>query len=285
MKTPAPMTEMSSPEREFPFTERDFRFLTGLAQSKTGIVLPDQKKDMVYGRLARRLRVLGLQSFREYCDLLQSDGGPDEMSHLVNAITTNLTSFFREKHHFDHLHDRLAEMTRKNFDGGKLRIWSAGCSSGMEPYSIAMTVRAAIPALHKWDARILATDIDSNMLEKGQGGEYGVKDVETVPESYRKFFRPSGADQVSMSEELRSLISFKRLNLLDDWPMKGAFDFIFCRNVAIYFDKETKRKIFEKYAALLKPDGWLYIGHSENLQGVTGLFSLAGRTSYRRAPA
>lgn len=279
---PQPHTDAPAQEREFPLTDKDFRFLTELAHAKTGIVLPDKKKDMVYGRLVRRLRALGLQSFRQYCELLQSGQGENEMPHLCNALTTNLTSFFREKHHFDHLHGLLSDMARKNPDGGKLRIWSAGCSSGMEPYSIAMTVLDAIPRLDKWDARILATDIDSNMLEKGQSGEYTRHDAKSIPESYSRFFDFCGGDGIQMSDRLQKLVSFKRLNLLESWPMKGAFDFIFCRNVAIYFDRDTKKGIFDRYASLLKPEGWLYIGHSENLHGVTDLFALAGRTSYRK---
>lgn len=274
---------MTTQEREFPFTRDDFQFLAGLAQARTGIVLAEQKKDMVYGRLARRLRALKLQSFREYCNILQSPAGADEMSHLVNAITTNLTSFFRENHHFEHLRDFLGGIAKNNPGGGKLRIWSAGCSSGMEPYSIAMTMREAIPALHKWDARILATDIDSNMLATGQRGEYAAADTDNISAAYKKFVQPTASpDRVTMAEDLRQMIAFKQLNLLEDWPMKGPFDAIFCRNVAIYFDKETKKRIFEKYASLLKPDGWLYIGHSENLHGITSLFTLAGRTMYRR---
>lgn len=266
-------------QREFSFDERDFRFLADLAQSRTGIVLADHKKDMVYGRLTRRLRALNLSGFTEYCELLQSPEGADEMSHLVNAITTNLTSFFREAHHFEHLRDSvLPKVTGKKF-----RIWSSACSSGMEPYSIAMTMKQAIPDIASWDARILATDIDSNMLNIGREGEYNTNDLEEIPAQYKPYAK-SGAKpgKLRISDDIKKLITFNQLNLLEGWPMKGPFDAIFCRNVVIYFDKPTKVKLFNRMADILKPGGWLYIGHSENLHGISDRFELIGRTVYRK---
>jgi chemotaxis protein methyltransferase CheR len=156
----------NSEEREFAFSERDFRFLADLANQKTGIVLSDQKRDMVYARVSRRLRALGLTEFQQYCELLKSPTGDSEMGNLVNAITTNLTHFFREKHHFEHLQQEVL-LPLQARGVRRLRIWSAGCSSGMEPYSIAMTVKHALAPIEGWDARILATDIDTNMLDRG----------------------------------------------------------------------------------------------------------------------
>ena len=234
---------------------------------------------MVYGRLARRLRALKLDSFSEYCELLQSQQGVDEMSHLVNAITTNLTSFFRESHHFDHLRDEVLPHIKDK----RLRIWSSACSSGMEPYSIAMIMRSAIPNLDQWDARVLATDIDTNMVNTGAAGEYSVSDLEQIPKGCKAYIeRSPKPDRVNMSESLKKLIAFKQLNLLENWPIKGHFDAVFCRNVVIYFDKATKQKLFARMAEVIKPNGWLYIGHSENLHGISDRFELVGRTIYRR---
>ncbi len=269
-------------QREFEFTDSHFRFLAKLANTRTGIVLADHKRDMVYGRLVRRLRALKLDSFTAYCELLQSEAGEAEMGNLVNAITTNLTSFYREAHHFEHLAEVLRETTTKQ-PSGRIRLWSSACSSGMEPYSMAMTVRSAISDLGKWDTRILATDIDTNMVNTGATGEYSASDVEDVPSECKKYIqRGASAGRVRMSDELKSLIAFKQLNLLESWPMKGPFDAIFCRNVVIYFDKPTKQKLFARMADIIKPGGWLYIGHSENLHGITDRFELQGRTVYRR---
>jgi chemotaxis protein methyltransferase CheR len=265
--------------REFAFTQSDFQFLAKLANSKTGIVLAEQKKDMIYGRLARRLRALGLESFSEYCALMQSEAGADEIGELVNAITTNLTSFFREGHHFTHLRDEMLPSIKDK----KLRIWSSACSSGMEPYSIAMTLRAATPDLDRWDARILATDIDSNMVKIGSEGEYSASDLDGIPALCKKYVERSGKpNRACMSDDLKKLIAFRQLNLLETWPMKGQFDAVFCRNVVIYFDNPTKQKLFARMAEAIKPNGWLYIGHSENLHGISDRFELVGRTIYRR---
>lgn len=269
-------------QREFTFTEKDFRFLAGLANARTGIVLHEQKKDMVYGRLARRLRALGLECFSEYCQLLQSDAGADEMGHLINAITTNLTSFFRESHHFTHLRDTVMKPLA-DAKASRVRIWSSACSSGMEPYSMAMAMREAMPDIDRRDVKLLATDIDSNMLGIGMAGEYSGSDVEEVPAAYKRYIqRGPAAGRVVMDEALKRLITFRQLNLLDAWPFKGPFDAVFCRNVVIYFDKPTKQQLFARMAEVIKPGGWLYIGHSENMHGICDRFELVGRTIYRR---
>ena len=274
--------ERQSEEREFSFSQEEFRFLAALANKRTGIVLADHKKDMIYSRLVRRLRVLDLKSFADYCDLMQGPSGDDEIGNLVNAITTNLTSFFREKHHFDHLHKEVLTPLATSTDK-RLRIWSAGCSAGMEPYSIAMTVKSALKNIKTWDAKILATDIDTNMLNTGKSGEYVMEQFDNIPAEYRSdVTQLKKEDRIRMSEDLKSMISFKPLNLLEYWPMKGPFDAVFCRNVVIYFDKPTQAKLFNRIADLIKPDGWLYIGHSENLFKVCDRFELVGRTIYRR---
>lgn len=271
-------------EREFAFTEREFRFLVDVVSSKTGIVLADHKRDMVYSRLARRLRALKMQTFAQYCELIEGDNGHEEIGNLVNAITTNLTSFFREAHHFEHLHDEvLLPHIASRPAQKRIRIWSAGCSSGMEPYTIAMILKSALKGAGTWDAKILATDIDTNMLHIGESGEYSVSEFENIPAPYRGDIKKmAGKERILMSEELKQYIAFKPLNLLESWPMKGPFDVVFCRNVVIYFDKPTQQKLFHRIADILKPGGWLYIGHSENLFKVSDRFELMGRTIYRR---
>lgn len=269
-------------EREFAFSQSEFSFISKLVYNKTGIVLADHKRDMVYGRLVRRLRALKLKSFAEYCELIQSPQGEDEMGNLVNAVTTNLTSFFRENHHFEHLRETLMKEAESVKDR-KIRLWSAACSAGMEPYSMAMTCRSAIHDIDRWDAKILATDIDTNMLDTGSRGTYTVSELEDIAPPYRQFVdHTKGDDVFHLRDYVKKLISFKHLNLLSDWPMKGPFDAIFCRNVVIYFDKPTKQKLFARMADILKPSGWLYIGHSENLHGICDRFELVGRTIYRK---
>ena len=272
-----------SDQREFAFDDEDFQFLSQLANTKTGIVLTEHKRDMIYGRLARRLRALGLQSFSQYCELLQSDAAGDEIGHLVNAVTTNLTSFFREIHHFEHLRDEVLAPLVQSKAKPRIRIWSSAASSGMEPYSIAMTMREAIRDIDTWDARILATDIDTNMINTGRTGDYAASDVEDMPNPYKRYVQPGAKPgRVQMSADLQKMITFNQLNLLEGWPMKGPFDAVFCRNVVIYFDKATQAKLFNRIADLIKPHGWLYIGHSENLFKVCDRFELVGRTIYRK---
>ncbi|MEO5337034.1 MAG: protein-glutamate O-methyltransferase [Magnetospirillum sp. WYHS-4] len=274
-------------EREFHLGEEEFRFLVDMVHQRTGIVLGEHKRTMIYGRLARRLRQLGMNSFRDYCDLIAGDHGTAEIGFFVNAVTTNLTRFFREGHHFDHLRDEFLPALARRAEGGaprRLRIWSAGCSSGEEPYTIAMTLREGLRDLDRWDARILATDIDTDMLDKGEAGLYPADSQEGIPEAYRGRYTESQGGKIRMKDSLRSLIAFKRLNLLGRWPMKGPFDAIFCRNVVIYFDRPTQTALFGRYAELLADHGFLYVGHSENLFNVTDRFRLVGRSVYRKAP-
>lgn len=269
--------------REFSFSNEEFKFLSDLAYERTGIVLAEKKKDMVYSRLTRRLRVLKLSSFSKYCELLQSDKGNDEIGNLVNAITTNLTKFFRESHHFEHLRDEVLAPVIAQKSSRRLRVWSAGCSSGMESYSIAMTMKAALKGQGKFDAKILATDIDTAMLDTGRAGLYPIEQLENIPSEFRKDITPLKSEgKIQMPDDLKSLIAFKQLNLLEWWPMTGTFDAIFCRNVVIYFDKTTQAKLFNRMADLLKTDGTLYIGHSENLFKVCDRFELMGRTIYKK---
>jgi chemotaxis protein methyltransferase CheR len=271
--------------REFAFGDADFEALRKLVKQLTGISLTEQKRELVYGRLSRRLRALKLDSFGAYRQLLATDD--DELVHLCNAITTNLTAFFREQHHFVHLRDHILRPLAATRAGARrLRIWSAGCSSGEEPYSIAMSVLEALPDLQGWDIRILATDLDSDMLERARRGVYASERVTGLdPARLARFFSvrsERGAQGYEIVPELRALISFKQLNLVRPLPMKGPLDIIFCRNTVIYFDKETQRDLFSRMALLQRPGDLLFLGHSENLFKVSTDYTLVGRTIYRR---
>ena len=268
---------------------REFKFLTQFVYEKTGIVLGENKRPMLNSRLSRRLRALNISTYKEYCEYIQADHGEDEIPHMVNAVTTNLTKFFREKHHFDYLSDEYLPKILANKKGRpRVRIWSAGCSSGEEPYSIAMTLRKAIPSIDATNTKILATDLDTNMVNHGSNGLY--KFGRTVEEGITKAQLVDFTDTVMQDDErhiqmknnVRRLITFKQLNLLDEWPMRGPFDAVFCRNVVIYFDKDTQRVLFKKMARLMEPGSILFIGHSENLHGVSDDFKLIGQTIYQR---
>jgi Methylase of chemotaxis methyl-accepting proteins len=263
-------------EREFPMSEQNFRELQKVARELTGINLSDQKQNMIYGRLARRIRALGLRDFDQYCALLGQHDSP-ETREFINAITTNLTAFFRENHHFEYLKNTwLPELLRSKEKDRRINIWSAGCSTGEEPYSLAMVVKS-IPALQNWDVKILATDLDSTVLEKARLGEYALDRYVNIPPPYQKF-----VDAGVVRADVRALVTFKQLNLLHPWPMKGPFDVIFCRNVVIYFDVPTQITLFDRYADVLKPEGRLFIGHSENLHKISDRFASLGRTIYRK---
>ena len=269
-------------QREFPMTNGNFDEIKSIAYRLTGIKLTNHKKNMIYGRLARRMRKLNLKRFDEYCKIIQHDTSP-EIVEFVNSITTNLTSFFREGHHFDFLENELfPRLIKENASSRRIRIWSAGCSTGEEPYSIAMVINS-VSAIKNWDVKILATDLDSDVVMRASEGVYNLDRIESIPQKYKNNFQyEKESEFVKIKPEIRQLITFKQLNLLHRWPMKGPFDFIFCRNVVIYFDKETQKVLFERYAELLKDDGHLFIGHSESLHNVTDKFKGVGRTIYER---
>ncbi len=279
------MSRSATSEREFEFRDADFRFISTRVHQQTGIVLADHKKDMVYARIARRLRSLGLTSFADYCALLESESGDAELGNFVNAVTTNLTSFFREPHHFDFLKADVLKPAVSNPPPSKrLRLWSAACSSGAEPYSMAMMCADAIPDFPRWDIKILATDIDTGMLAEAAAGEYSEEDFEPVPTAlhnrYTSFDKASG--KFKIADSIRQLITFKQLNLIEEWPLKGLFDAVFCRNVVIYFDKDTQKLLFEKIAQRMHLNAPLYIGHSETLHGISPRFKLTEKTAYRK---
>ena len=276
------LSEKEFVEREFPMSERNFKSIQQLAYSHTGITLSSHKKDMIYGRLSRRLRKLDLPDFDAYCELLAENNNQEKIE-FVNSITTNLTSFFREEHHFSYLRNEvIPKLQSSNARTRKLRVWSAGCSTGEEPYSIAM-VFASVSSLSNWDVKILATDLDSNVVGKAKEGVYAVERAESVPQEYRKYLLFDKAHKrVKVKDRAKNLITFKQLNLLHEWPMKGPFDIIFCRNVVIYFDTPTQKVLFSRYADIMREGGDLIIGHSESLHNITNLFRLKGRTIYER---
>jgi chemotaxis protein methyltransferase CheR len=272
--------------RKFSFGEEDFAALRELVKTHTGIHLSEQKREMVYGRLSRRLRALGLESFRAYRALLER-GDSDELVQFCNAITTNLTSFFREAHHFQYLREELLGSRAANArTSRRLRFWSAGCSSGEEPYSLAMTIHEALSDVRRWDIKILATDLDTEVLGRGQRGVYEEERVRGLPAPrLERFFQRDGSGtsaSYTVTPELRELITFRELNLMHALPMKGPFDAIFCRNVVIYFDKDTQRELFARIARLQRPGDVLFLGHSESLYRVSDEYTLVGKTIYRR---
>jgi len=276
---------IAEPQREFAFSEEDFRGLVQFAYDNAGIALSDTKRNLVYSRLSRRLRVLGLTSFRDYRSYLAAT--PSELEGFLNAISTNLTKFFRESHHFDHFRSHIAApFAKANGLGRRLRVWSAGCSTGEERYTIAVVLKREIPNVDRHDVRILATDIDTDVIGRGALGEYTAASIDDVPQPYQEYFQPIDGDRnaqrVVVDDEVRALVAFRRLNLMEQFPFKGSFDAIFCRNVMIYFDGDTKTALVDRFTEKLKPGGFLYIGHSESLIGAHPGLSIVGRTTYRR---
>lgn len=263
-------------------TREDMGFIAKLVYEQAGIVIREHKEAMTRGRLARRVKALGLSSVSEYCAYLRTPAASGEIPELINAVTTNHTAFFRERHHFDHLRK---EVLPKLLAGRRrIRIWSSACSSGEEPYTIASVCRDALGPRSDADLRILATDIDTDILAKAEAGLYPADQFERLPADVRPLLKleAAGRGDARIAEDLRRLIAFKRLNLIENWPMRGPFDAIFCRNVFIYFDLQTKSALLDRFVALLAPGGFLYLGHSESLPQPHPGLKLIGRTIYER---
>ena len=272
-------------EGEFVFTAEDFRHIAQTLHAHAGIALSEGKAALVYSRLAKRLRLLGLRSFRDYCALIEGVEGVDERQAMTAALTTNVTRFYREPHHFDHLRDQvMPELAARARAGGRVRLWSAACSNGQEPYSMALTVLDVLPEAADLDVRILATDIDPNMVAEGAAGIYSDELLSPVPASGRKHFEPVAGRPGLFSADatLRRLVAFRELNLIGDWPMRGRFDVIFCRNVVIYFDDATQEMVWSRFTPMMAPGATLYIGHSERVSGpATSQLQTCGLTAYR----
>ncbi len=275
---------MLEKQREFKFTREDFKVLRKISNEHSGILAPDDKFDMFYSRLSKRVRLHGLENFKQYCDYL-TNNPKEEFTAFINAVTTNLTSFFREQHHFDYLKATvIPEILKRNSTTKKIRIWSAGCSTGEEPYSLAITLLESVPS--GWDIIILATDLDTNVLEAASAGVYAKDRVDGLSTKTLKRWFKNGtgnhADKVKVIKECQSIIRFKQLNLMQEWPIKNQFDCIFCRNVLIYFDKETKEHLAQRYGELLATGSHLFIGHSESLHQLDTDFQMIGNTIYKK---
>lgn len=276
LKTPADSTKI------FDFTPRDFARVRTLIYRQAGISLSEAKREMVYSRLARRLRAKGMTSFEQYLDGLERGDDNAEWEAFTNALTTNLTSFFREAHHFPLLAEHMRKMK------APLSIWCSAASTGEEPYSIAITMCEAFGTLTP-PVSIIATDIDTNVLETAANGVYPIERIEKMAQDRVKRFFQRGkgerSELVRVRPELRQLITFKPLNLLaPSWPVSGGFDVIFCRNVMIYFDKPTQSKILARFVPLMKPEGLLFAGHSENFMYASDSLKLRGKTVYELDP-
>lgn len=266
-------------------TDADYRFLRDLIYERSGITLGDHKQRLVQGRLQRRLRMLGLPSFAAYCEYVR--GQPEaEMDALLSAVSTNVTRFFRESHHFDYLAEQLLPAWLSRGDRPRIRLWSAGCATGEEAYTLAMILEQAVRQSGKAaDALILATDLSTEALATARAGIYRREQLEEVPADLRSrwFMRGTGGHQgeVRIRPELRDWIRFESLNLKAEWPMQGRFDAIFCRNVVIYFDREGKRRLFSRFARQIGAQGYVFLGHSESMAGLSDDFDLIGRSVYR----
>ena len=282
-------TDMGSiVQGEFKLTLGDFTSLAGMLHADTGITLHEGKATLLYSRLAKRLRALGLTGFSDYCALVSDPArGSEERGLMVRALTTNVTRFFREPHHFDHLRNVVLPPLLKQAErGGRIRIWSAACSSGQEPYSIALTMLRLIPDVSRLDVKVLATDIDSTVLSQARAGIYSAEAVEAIPADLRGRWLQRVADGFQVNDVVRQLITFRELNLIGNWPMRARFDAVFCRNVVIYFADDTQSQIWERFTPMLNPGGFLYIGHSERLSGpALASFTSEGITTYKRKVA
>lgn len=273
-----------------PLNDKEFEAIRRLVKAKTGISLSLHKRDLVVSRLARRLRALELHSFAEYISYLEADGEGGELVQMINRITTNKTDFFRESHHFKFLSERVlpAIYAEGESSGNRvLRAWSAGCSSGEEPYSIAITLSEFFANRPGWDVKLLASDLDTTMLEKASRGEYDQTVLEPVPKALlaRYFDRQGrGADATyKVKPSLRSMLTFRKFNLMNPtYPLKVALDFVFCRNVLIYFDTDDKISILKKFHSVLKPQAYIFVGHSESLMMVKDIFQFTDTTVYRK---
>ncbi|MBW3097393.1 protein-glutamate O-methyltransferase [Pseudohoeflea coraliihabitans] len=270
---------------EYPLTRRDLSEIAALIHADAGIALNEGKASLVYSRLSKRLRRIGLTSFRDYCQFVGTNEGQAERREMLSSLTTNFTKFFRENHHFEYLERTvLPPLVARARAGGRVRIWSAGCSDGSEPYSIALTVLRAMPEAASADFKILATDIDPKILDKARAGVYETAALETVdPLTRKQLFRKVSDSAFGIDGKVKALITYRELNLMSQWPFRGPFDIIFCRNVVIYFDEPTQVRIWRRYADMLAPGGHLFIGHSERLWGeAKACFENVGITTYRR---
>lgn len=268
----------------YQLSDQEFKKLSELVYEESGIYLSNSKKSLMVSRLTKRLRQLELPTFGAYYDYVVEDQSGDEFVQLLDLISTNKTEFFRESHHFEFLKKRVIPDLRSQ---KKIRIWSAACSSGEEPYTIAMTLMDSVTAPMQWDMRILASDLSTRVLAKASSGIYSADHLTGLPpELARRFFlkeRGSSSGRIKAKDQLRDLISFRRINLMDErFPIKTPLDVVFCRNVMIYFDKPTQERLVSKFHRVLKPGGYLFIGHSESLQWIEHSYRHIQPTIYQK---
>ena len=281
------LSPSSSPIAGPPLGQAAFDQLAALAHREAGLAIAPSKSAMVRTRLARRLRQLGIRSYEEYAALVESEAGIGERREMISALTTNVSHFFREEHHFARLQEEVFPALRARLaQGGRVRFWSAGCSNGQEPYSLAMAFLASGPLPPNADFRILASDIDPKVVAFGRAGRYHERMMTGLSDDLRQAHFtpcPQEANHHVVSQALKSLVVFRELNLLNQWPMRGKFDVIFCRNVVIYFDAETQTRLWHRFAEVLHPEAWLFLGHSERIsEDCFDLFSNRGVTAYQR---
>lgn len=264
-----------------PLSDRDFQYISDLVYGYTGINLHEGKRELVRTRLCRRLRELGMDTFAEYCAHLAKSSSAGEVSILIDTVSTNLTSFFREDSHFEFLRRKLPEMFRQIVS--RFRIWSTACSTGEEAYSLAIVLAEALATHPRLDAKILATDISGQVLRHAEAGVYPKERVNSVPPNLRvKYFQILQDDRYEVAPALRHLVSFRKLNVTGIWPFQGPFDIVFCRNMMIYFDKGTQAKLIQRFHDILRPGGYLFVGHSESLVSVSHSFKYVEPTIYQK---
>lgn len=281
-------TRLRRPKQAVTLGVVEFNRIKTIMKKDAGITIGDDKVNLVHSRLQKRMRQLGLTDFAVFCDIVENPEGKTERHKMVNSLTTNLTNFFRESHHFEHLKTQaLPPLIEKVKQGGKIRIWSAGCSTGQEPYSIASTLLSIMPDAPNRNVKILASDIDSDVIKKARDGIYKDAEIKNLPEklksqSFEPLNGPSGKMFIA-NPVTKSIIAFRTLNLnAPTWPMKGKFDIIFCRNTVIYFDAPTQERIWARFRDQMTPGGLLYIGHSERLSGkASDKFEKVGTTTFK----
>jgi chemotaxis protein methyltransferase CheR len=268
-------------KREFKFTRNDFNLIRAILKQNAGISLSEHKFEMVYSRLARRLRETRHKTVSDYLGFIEENY--DEYIQFINALTTNLTYFFRETHHFEFIENHvLKELEHKHLNDKRVRFWSAGCSTGEEAYSLAAVTHPFKQAHESWDIKILATDLDSNVLVKAKEAHFDSDKVAKIDQKWKARLFTKGRKSTCIKPELKNMVYFKRLNLMDTWPMSGQFDLIMCRNVLIYFDKPTQLRLIERFKDYLYEGGYLMLGHSESMAQQVREFKPVGRTIYQK---
>ncbi|MFK5979671.1 MAG: protein-glutamate O-methyltransferase [Rhizobiaceae bacterium] len=273
-------------ERAYVLTDTDFSAISALVLQQSGIHLGDAKKDLVYSRLTKRIRIRKLAGFGEYLKFVKSGAGTAEREELISAITTNVTNFNREGHHFEHFSTHVAPgLIERARRGEPIRMWSAACSDGREPFTLAMSLLNRMPEAGNFNIKILATDIDKKSIQTANTGQYTAEMVNRLDrKTVEKWFEPSG-DMMQVKQVVRNMVQFNVLNFLDDWPMKRKFDVIFCRNALIYFKADMQETIFDGFTRFLHDDAYMYIGHSERIVGrAVDKFKSVGPTSFQYKP-